>query len=149
MGDNGLFLSDVTNTTPIGLLEKTLAFTEARNKMLATNIANATTPEYRTKQLDHAAFQAELKAAAERRAGTTDRIRIASSEQFEEDDAGFLRVKPTEEPPENLLFHDGTNARIENQMSQLAENTLMNKVATELLRNQFEVLAKSIRGRAG
>lgn len=144
-----MFVTGVTQTNTIGVLEKTLAFTEARNKVLAENIANVTTPEYRAKQLDPAEFQAALKSAVERRCESREPLRVESTQQFHEDEMGFLRVTPTEQPPENLLFHDGTNARIEKQMAMLAENTLMNKAAAELLRNQFEGLAKAIRGRAG
>ena len=144
-----MFLTGVTGSTEIAMLEKTLAFTEARNKMLAANIANVTTPEQRTKQLDPATFQAALKSAAERRNCPLDDFRVEATDQFHEDECGFLKVTPTEQPPENLLFHDGTNTRIEKQMASLAENTMMNKVAAELLRNQFEGLAKAIRGRAG
>lgn len=144
-----MFVTGVTDTNTIAMLEKTLAFTERRHTVLATNIANATTPEYRAKQLDTATFQAALKSAAERRCESKDAFRVESTEQFHEDEQGFLKVTPTEQPPENLLFHDGTNARIEKQMASLAENTLMNKVAAELLRNQFEGLARAIRGRTG
>ena len=144
-----MFVTGVTETNTIATLEKMLAFTEARNTMLAANIANVTTPEYRAKQLDPAAFQAALKSAVERRSDPQSEFRVESTEQFHEDEQGFLKVTPTEQPPENLLFHDGTNARIEKQMAMLAENTLMNKVAAELLRNQLEGLSKAIRGRAG
>lgn len=144
-----MFVTGVTETNTIGALEKTLAFTEARNKVLAENIANVTTPEYRAKQLDPAEFQAALRSAIDKRCESNEPLRLESTEQFHQDEMGFLKVTPTDKPPENLLFHDGTNARIEKQMAMLAENTLMNKVAAELLRNQFEGLGKAIRGRAG
>jgi len=144
-----MFLTDVTNSNAVAMLEKTLAFTEARNKMLAANIANATTPEHRTKQLDTASFQAALRDAAERRGAPNEPFQIAEHEQFEADEQGYLKVRPTDEPAENLLFHDGTNARIERQMAQLAENTLMNRVATDLLRDQFQRISSAIRGRVG
>jgi len=144
-----MFLTDVTGGTSTAMLEKMLAFTEARNKVIATNIANATTPGYREKQVDPAAFQAALRDAAERRRADGGAFEIAANEQVEVDSAGMLKVKPTEEPTENLLFHDGTNARIERQMATLAENTMMHNAAVDLLRSQFEGLSKAIRGRAG
>ena len=144
-----MFLTDVTGGTSTAMLEKMLAFTEARNKVIATNIANATTPGYRAKQVDPAAFQAALRDAAARRKADGGGFEIAANDQVEVDAAGMLKVKPTEEPTENLLFHDGTNARIERQMATLAENTMMHNAAVDLLRSKFEGLSKAIRGRAG
>ena len=48
---------------------------------------------------------------------------------------------------ENLLFQDGTNARIERQMALLAENTMMNQTVSNLLRAKFDGLETAIRGR--
>lgn len=141
-----MFLVDVSGGN-IPLLEKSLAFMQARHRMLATNIANVTTPGYRAKQLDVGAFQSALKdAVARQKAG--EGFELASGGEFSTASDGRLRVSPSEEPPENLLFHDGTNARIERQMAELAENTMMNQAATELLRMEFGRLERAIRGRA-
>lgn len=142
-----MFLGSVTSGGAFPMLEKALAFTEARNKMLAENIANITTPGYRAKQLDVKSFQSALREASEKRASRDGRFEIGATEQFRPDELGHLDVSPTLEPPENLLFHDGTNARIELEMSNLAENTMANQVANELLRTYFAGLEKAIRGR--
>lgn len=142
-----MFVSDVGNGGNVPLLEKTLAFAAARNRMLATNIANITTPGYRAKQLDTAAFQAALRDASRRRKANGGRWEMPSSKEFRIDASGRLEVSPSEEPPENLLFQDGTNARIERQMSQLAETSMINQAAAELLKTSFAELEKSIRGR--
>ncbi len=142
-----MLLSDLTSGTSIGMLEKTLAFTEARNKMLAENLANATTPGYRTKQLDVASFQAALREAADRHEGDGGRLSLKSTGQFRQDSAGRLEVRPGFEPVESLLFHDGTNARIERQMAALAENTMMHQASAEMLRGHFDGIRKAIRGR--
>ncbi len=141
-----MFVSDVGNSGSVPLLEKTLAFTAARNRMLATNIANITTPGYRAKQLDTAAFQSALRDASRKRAAGGS-WEMREGKQFRVDDAGLLKVTPSEEPPENLLFHDGTNARIEREMASLAENSMINQAAAELLKGSFAGLEKSIRGR--
>jgi flagellar basal-body rod protein FlgB len=142
-----VFTADLTHSGAIPLLEKTLAFAEARHRMLATNIANLTTPGYRARQLDAGAFQAALRKAADRRRETGGPLVMESGGEFEVDPGGRLRVTPSEEPVENLLFHDGTNARIERQMSMLAENAMLNQVAVEMLKSAYDGLAKAIRGR--
>ncbi|RIK64019.1 MAG: flagellar basal body rod protein FlgB [Planctomycetota bacterium] len=143
-----MFLKNVSGGTSISMLEKTLAFNEARQRMLATNIANINTPGYRTKQLDVASFQAALREAADRRdRNRSEPFRLERTREFELASDGRLSVRPSEEPVENLLFKDGTNASIERQMSQVAETAMTHQVATELLKRYFDTLEKSIRGR--
>ncbi|MFG0267324.1 MAG: flagellar basal body rod protein FlgB [Rhodopirellula sp. JB055] len=47
-------------STTIGALEQTLAFTERRHELLAGNIANLSTPDYRSRDLDQNQFQTAL-----------------------------------------------------------------------------------------
>ncbi|WDQ18603.1 flagellar basal body rod protein FlgB [Rhodopirellula sp. P2] len=47
-------------STTIGALEQTLAFTERRHELLAGNIANLSTPDYRSRDLDQGQFQTAL-----------------------------------------------------------------------------------------
>ena len=50
-------------------LVKTLAYNEARLRMIAENVANIHTPGYRTKQLDVRGFQSSLRRALDARGG--------------------------------------------------------------------------------
>ncbi len=143
-----MLISDITGNGAMPMLEKTLAFNEARQKMLATNIANITTPGYRARQLDAAAFQKALREAAGRQAQRGEPFRLGRTREFEVDANGRLRVTPSQEPVENLLSQDGTNASIEKQMSRLAETAMTHQVATELLKGYFDRLGAAIRGRA-
>jgi flagellar basal-body rod protein FlgB len=141
-----MFLNDVTEQGVMPALVKTLAFQESRLKMIAENIANAQTPGYRTKQLDVAGFQNSLREAlAERRNGTSSEFEVLSDEVMS-DEQGFLRVNPSEEPVENLLFHDGTNVSIEQQMADLAQTTLWSDLSSKFLQGRYEGLRKAIRG---
>ncbi len=143
-----MFLSDVTNAGAIPLLEKTLAFTEARNRMLAENIANVNTPGYRARQLSVRDFQAALRSARERRrAEGGSGFHLPETREVRTDAAGHLQATPSLEPVENILFHDGTNARVEHHMADLAENAMMHQVATELMQKKFGSLQSAIRGR--
>jgi flagellar basal-body rod protein FlgB len=144
-----MYFSDVVNGNGMPALEKMLAFTEARQKMLAENIANVDTPGYRTKHLDAAGFQKALRQAidTQQAAGPSADLELKSTSEFKNDACGRLKVTPAEEPPENVLFHDGTNVRIEKQMAMMAENVMMHQTASELLRSKIECLMKAIRGR--
>lgn len=142
-----MFFGDVVNRGLIPAMDKMLAFTQARHRVLTENIANADTPGYRTRQLDAKAFQAALAEAMESRGGSgSDPLVIPRGEQWHMDRGGRLVVTPTAEPVENTLFHDGTNVRIERQMALLAENAMMHQTVTELLRDKYTGLIKAIRG---
>lgn len=142
-----MFLADVVNRGNIPLLEKVVAFTEARHKVIAENVANIDTPGYRTKHLDPVKFQEALgKALSRRKEDPSGALELPSTREFHTDASGYLVATPSEEPPENILFHDGTNVRIERQMSMLAENTLMHQVMTDLLQDRYSSLKKAIKG---
>lgn len=144
-----MFFQDLVNGNGIPALEKMLAFTQARQRMLAENIANVDTPRYRVKQLDTAQFQRALRSAVDARkaAGPSAALALKGTDEFRLDADGRLQVTPSLEPAENVLFHDGTNVRIERQMAMMAENAMMHQTATELLRTKVESLLKAIRGR--
>ncbi len=143
-----MFLQSVVSTPSIQMMDKMLAFTEARHQVLAENIANVDTPGYATRHLDPAAFQNALREALdESKASPEKGFALPSSRQFSVDEQGRLEVDPTVEPAGNLLFHDRTNIRIEEQMADLAENAMMHQLTSEMLRSRYEGLTKAIRGR--
>ncbi len=124
-----------------------MAFAEARQKMLAENIANIDRPGYKTKQLDPAVFQASLRTAMDNRKshpGTP--LELPATDQFHQDEMGYLVVTPVTEPAQNILFHDRTNASIETLMAQVAENVMTYNMASQLLKNSFDGLKTAIRG---
>jgi len=141
-----LFL-DLVNSGPTPVLERMLSFTEARHRMLVRNIANIDTPGYRARQLDAKAFQSALRDSVDRRKSALEPLAIQGTRQFRQSPTGRLEVTPTEEPPENILFHDQTNMRVERQMAMLAENTMMHQVAAERLKGRYDELLSAIRGR--
>ncbi len=142
-----MLFADMLNRGPTAALEKLMAYTEARQRVLAENVANIDNPHYRTKHLDAGAFQKSLREALNRQKATRSTTLELAGDDFQVEADGRLRVMPTEEPAENVLFHDGTNTRVEKQMALMAENAMMHETATELLRGRYEGLLKAIRGR--
>ncbi|MCG3137965.1 MAG: Flagellar basal body rod protein FlgB [Phycisphaerae bacterium] len=143
-----MYLADLVNSGNIPVLEKLMAFSEARHQVLAENIANIDTPNYRTQQLDPKAFQAALRRAVETHSGDPrKRLEISSHEQFRQDEQGQMIFNPSREPVENILFHDRTNARLERLMADLAENVMAYNSSAELLNRSFNSLLTAIRGR--
>jgi flagellar basal-body rod protein FlgB len=142
-----VFLSTVTDHGATPALVKTLAFTEARVKMIAENVANAQTPGYRTKQLDVHGFQRALREALDARGRDPQKpFVVKNGREVTTDEGGLLRVTPSERPVHNILFHDGTNVSIERQMADLAETGMVQDLATTLLKGRYDGLRKAIRG---
>lgn len=123
-------------------------FAEHRQRVLAENIANVDTPDYHTKRLDPQAFQGSLREALQRAEGARqERLELRGNAQFSTAADGGVDVQPAEEPAENVLFHDGTNARLENLIAGANENALSYELAMNALRGRFEQLLRAIRGR--
>lgn len=142
-----MFISGITDGGATPALIKTLAFNEARLEMLAENMANYGTPNYRTRQLDAKGFQRALRDAFDDRGDDKSKpFVVQSGREVSTDDFGYLKVAPSFQPVQNILSHDGTNASIERQMADLAETTMMHDMVATLLRGYFEGPRKAIRG---
>lgn len=129
-------------------LQWTAGFAERRHAVLSENVANIDTPGYQTRIVDPKAFQAALRdayaAADSETAGT---LRLRGNRQISTDARGQLVVQPALEPAENVLFHDGTNARLEDLITQVNENALTYNFAISRLKSSFDTLQSAIRGR--
>jgi flagellar basal-body rod protein FlgB len=143
-----MFFSNLIDRGAIPALVSTAVFTQERHRMIAENIANIGVPGYKTKRLDVAAFQRALGQALDARGSDPSKpFVISGSRQVRTNERGELEVTPSERPPENILFHDGTNLSMERQMADLAQNGMMHEVTNALLRDRFDALRKAIRGR--
>lgn len=133
---------------PTPALVATLSYTQARQKVIAENVANLGTPGYKARQLDAGEFRRALGAALDRRSATPDQPFSLQGREFRTDARGVLRVTPSLRPIDAVLFHDGTNLSLEREMAGLAENAMAHETTTRLLETKLQGLRKAIRGRA-
>jgi flagellar basal-body rod protein FlgB len=142
-----MYLANLTNRGAVPALINTLAFAEARHRMLAENIANWQTPEYKAKNLDVKGFQRALRRALDEKGKNASKpFVLADTPQVGTRVNGTLRVTPTRTQPGNVLFHDGTNASIDRMMTDLADNAMTHQAATQMLKGYFDAARKAIRG---
>jgi len=99
-----------------GQLEHYMDLLSARQKLVASNIANADTPGYHTKDLD---FQAEFLRAG---GGMPHTSEVAD-----------LKVK-----------NDGNNVSLDREARLLSENALRFQVASQLMKTQVRVVRSAI-----
>lgn len=146
-----MLIGDLSNSGAIPALEATLKFAAARQKLIAHNIANADTPDFRVQDVDPAHFQQALRSAVEERrmrtGGQQGAMHIKPTRQLRPDGRGGLELAPRSSSG-NILFHDRNDRDLERLMQSNAENVAAYRLSAELLRNRFELLRSAIAERA-
>lgn len=99
-----------------GQLERYMDLLSTRQRLVASNIANADTPGYHTRDID---FQFELQNAV----------------------AGEPRVS---DAPGLAAKNDGNNVSLDREARLLAENALRFQMASNLLRSQIRLTRSAI-----
>lgn len=127
-------------------LERSLQFMSARQRLLASNLANADTPGFRPTDVDPRAFQGALREAlGEGRLDAAGGLAFDDSAPVAFTDSG-VELKP-EVLADNILFHDGNDRSLERLMQRMTENVYAFRAASQLMRNQFELINTAIRER--
>src|SRR5438132_8313328 len=98
-----------------GQLEHYMDLLSARQKLVASNIANADTPGYHTQDID---FQSEFQSAA-----------------------GIPRTLDVDGLP---IKNDGNNVSLDRESRLLSENALRFQLASQLLRSQIRSVRSAI-----
>ena len=136
----GMFVERLLDQGNAPLLEQMLRFTAARHRLIAENVVNVDTPEYRQKDLSPEKFQALLRSRVDQR-----REGGIGGEATSFNDI----AAEVETPTRGILFHDGNNRSMEHLMSDMAKNAMMHNLCVELLRKQFASLEAALKERVG
>jgi flagellar basal-body rod protein FlgB len=143
-----MWIDRLTSSRTTHAAELAARFAEARHQVLAENAANLDTPDYHTRTLDPQAFSESLHQALQRAEKSgQNRLELRGNAQFATGPDGRLRVRPTTAPAPNVLFHDGTNARLETLAADLNQNALLYELSTTFLRYEYRILLNAIRGK--
>jgi len=129
-----MFIDRMLNGDNEPLLEQWLKFTAQRHKLIAEDVANIITPNYKQKDLSMEKFQSLLRERVEHR---------DASGQGDFD----LTGTDLSAPDQGMLFHDGATRSPEQLMSDQAKNGMMHNMVIELLRDQFQQLEMAIKER--
>ncbi len=118
------------------LLEQGLDYASMKEKVIANNIANADTPNYKAKEVR---FKTELERALTLEAYRTNPKHF----QFKNTNTSNFFVTTRNDIVYN---HNGNNVDIDKEMSDLAENQIYYNALIERLNGQFNTLKTVIRG---
>ena len=103
-------------------LDSYLTLVSQRQKLVASNIANADTPGYKTKDID---FEAQLNAALQT--------------------GGANPSPPAVTVPGLRVKNDGNNVDLDREARLLAENALRFGLASTLMKGQFAQIKEAIK----
>lgn len=143
-----MWLDRLLNSPARSAIELAARYAERRHQVLVENVANIDTPDYQEKRLDPQRFQAALRDALAAQRGPAAGDLVLNDRQVRTDAGGRMEVTPDVEPAENVLFHDGTNARFESLMTEVQENAMNYDLVTSMLKSRFDSLLTAIRGRS-
>lgn len=147
-------LTNLFSNSTLPMLEHVVQFTQARHGVLAGNIANLDTPDYKTRDLSVDRFQTSLKKALDssrqpQSQGETELLRerglIASQTTTSyvtmPDHEAYADVR---ESMKSILFHDGSNVSMEKQITEISKNQSQHTLAIRLMSSQFNQLRAAI-----
>lgn len=138
-------LNALLNTTNVPLLEQLASFTERRQEVLAGNVSNIDTPDYKRRDLPVSDFEAALAQAIEdRRDPVVSRYGRSEADVSKYFSRG-LHVAQTADPS-NAIFQDGAERSIEADALAMTKNLMMQNLAVELMTNHMNLLGSVIRG---
>jgi flagellar basal-body rod protein FlgB len=140
-----VFISDVLNSGALPSLEATLRFAGERHRLIAHNIANLNTPNFRPVDVSPQGFQRALaQAIEERRSGQSGGGELSlESREISVAADGQLTLNPGTSSG-NILFHDRNNRDLERLMQDHAENAGVYRMAADLLRSRLSQLREAI-----
>ena len=121
------------------VVKKRLAWLSRRQEVIAQNIANADTPEYRARDLKPFKFRDLLRS---RNTGTGMKVTNAShlrglGKRAGEFDEGEIR-KPFETSP------TGNSVVLEEQMAKMNETTIGHRLTTELYKKNLNLIRMAL-----
>lgn len=164
-------LNRLFDRTPIPLLQEVAAFAQARQEMLAGNLANVHTPGYKTRDISVDDFQTKLKAysqslkqrpvEAEKTApllnlsnmptGMAELLAARGGAGAKAVTNTKAEEKPTQQAlaevqasMRNVLYHDRTDIDLEKQVAEVTKNQYMHNMAVALMTNQFQLMQTAI-----
>ena len=142
-----MLLDSILSSGALPSLEQSIRFAAGRQKLIAHNIANISTPNFQQKDVAPEDFQAWLAdAIADRRkrtGGMHGELHTKPTRQIRRLPDGRLELDPRS-PAGGILAHDRNNRDLEQLMQDMTENLSAYRLATDLMRSQMDILRVSI-----
>ncbi|MDP3877126.1 MAG: flagellar basal body rod protein FlgB [Methylobacter sp.] len=122
--------------TALGIHPKALALREQRNEILAANLANADTPNFKSRDLD---FKSILKQS------TASDVRMQRTQQGHIAPQQGLFGNPMYRNPSQVSL-DGNTVEPNVEQAKFAENALQYQASLQFINNKFSGLMTALKG---
>lgn len=140
-------IKDLSTAGAMPALELMLRFAGARQRVLASNIANIDTPGYQPKDVSPRSFQEALgeaiDARRERNGGSGGSLAFKPTDEVRTGPGGALELAP-KTASGSVLFHDRNDRDLERMMQAMVENATAFRVASDLLRQRTGMIRSAI-----
>ena len=124
------------NDKTLQALSTAAKFREMRQEVIASNIANAETPEFKAKKLD---FEEALARALDVDGQMS--MQIEDSRHYNVGSGGFNNLSPEiYEDPNGEVSLNGNTVDVESEMSQMSQNKLMHEALTSLINKKIGMM---------
>ena len=128
-------IHSVFQGTTVPVLEQVISFAQARHNVLAGNIANLDTPGYRVRDLSVENFQQRLAEAVEASRQPRPPVTPSVLTNYSDDE-----MRHVADSVKTILFHDGSDVGLEQQVTEITKNQMMHNLAVSILSSQFRLL---------
>ena len=126
--------------TTVPTLEQVVNFGEARQAILAGNIANYDTPLYQARDLDVGSFKKKLAQAIERK----HRPPGPFGPEYPLKNGCRSAVGGDWPVDQTILYHDLNNVGMEFQVTEMAKNNIEFNTALNIMKHQMTLLQTAI-----
>lgn len=131
------------SSSTIPALEQSAIFAQRRHAILAGNVANIDTPDYRARDLSKQEFQDALEQSIQRASRPINsRLRPGSPGHASSIQPAF--GDGPRKAMEQVVYHDGSDVSLEQQVTEIAKNQSSHNTAIALMRHQFDLLRAAI-----
>jgi flagellar basal-body rod protein FlgB len=141
-----VLIREIANAGALPVLGVMLNVAGQRQRLLAHNIANIDTPDFRPLDVNIGEFQKALARAVEvRRAegGGGSPLPLSRTREVNVEPDGSVTLRPRTHSG-NILYHDRNDRDVEQLMQNLAENALAFRLTADLIRRENDLLRTAI-----
>jgi flagellar basal-body rod protein FlgB len=131
-------LSTLFEGSTIPVTQEMLSFSEARHELLVGNIANLDTPGYQVRDFSVETFQKHLSDAIEFRKQRHEPLSSGMPQKRQDP------LDSVSESSRHILFHDGSDVGLEQQVTELSKNQFSHNLAIAIMTSQFRLLQTAI-----
>lgn len=124
----------------IKALSASMDLRQIRQELLAANVANADTPDYKSKKID---FEEALARALD--VDGQEHLNTHDSRHYDVGSGGFNNLSPEiYEDPNGIVSEDGNNVNRDQELSQMAENKILFDASVQLLNKKLALMKYAV-----